>query len=302
MYRRNKRNKLWYREPRWNNRVSTKKAGWLSPSIKHKLDSHIRLVELVHNFLPVTKVIIEVANFDIQKIINPSIEGKGYQEGVQSDFWNTREYVLHRDNHECQHCHGRDLILNVHHIETRKTGGNRPDNLITLCEDCHDKFHKGKINLDVKELNGFKAETFMSTVKWKLVELLKKKYDTDITFGYHTKSKRIELGLNKSHSNDAFVIADGTDQTHCCTNQIKQKRRNNRCLQLNRKGFSPSIKRQRYKIQPNDLIVIKNKEYTSSGMFNKGTYVRVKDKIGDVFNFNIKIIQGMFHMGGLLWI
>ena len=301
MYRRNKRNRLWYREPRWNNRVSTKKEGWLAPSIKHKLDSHIGLVDKVHGFLPVTKVIVEVANFDIQKIVNPSIDGKEYQEGVQSDFWNTREYILHRDNHECQYCHGKDLILNVHHIETRKTGGDRPDNLITLCKGCHDKFHKGKIKLDVKRLNGFKAETFMSTIKWNLVELLKKKYNTGITFGYKTKSKRIELCLDKSHSNDAFVIADGTDQIHCYTNQLKQKRRNNRTTQIQRKGFGPSIKRQRYEIQPNDLVVIKNKEYTSSGIFNKGTYIRVKDKIKEVLNFNIKMIQDVFHTGSLLW-
>jgi N6-L-threonylcarbamoyladenine synthase len=302
MYRRNKRNRLWYREPRWNNRVSTKKEGWLAPSIKHKLDSHIMLVDKVNKFLPITKVIVEVANFDIQKIINPEIKGEGYQEGVQSDFWNTREYVLHRDNHECQHCKGKDLILNVHHIESRQTGGDRPDNLITLCKSCHDKFHKGKIRLDVKKLNGFKAETFMSMVRWKLVELLKKTFkDVGITFGYRTKSKRIELGLDKSHSNDAFVIANGTYQIHCHTNQLVQKRRNNRCTQIQRNGFNPSIKRCRYKIQPNDLVVIKNMEYTSLGMFNKGTYVRVKDKIKEVLNFNVKMIQDVFHIGGLLW-
>ena len=31
MYRRNRRNKLWYRQPRFNNRASTKKQGWLPP-------------------------------------------------------------------------------------------------------------------------------------------------------------------------------------------------------------------------------------------------------------------------------
>uniref|UniRef100_UPI003AF05534 HNH endonuclease n=1 Tax=Duodenibacillus massiliensis TaxID=1852381 RepID=UPI003AF05534 len=49
---------------------------------------------------------------------------------------NVREYVLFRDGHVCQACKGRskDLILNVHHIESRKTGGDAPGNLITLRE------------------------------------------------------------------------------------------------------------------------------------------------------------------------
>ena len=37
---------------------------------------------------------VEVASFDIQKIKNPEIKGAEYQQGVQSDFWNVREYVL----------------------------------------------------------------------------------------------------------------------------------------------------------------------------------------------------------------
>ena len=36
----------------------------------------------------------------------------------------------------------KDKILNVHHIESRKTGGDSPDNLLTLCETCHHDLHK----------------------------------------------------------------------------------------------------------------------------------------------------------------
>ncbi|MHA2218097.1 MAG: RRXRR domain-containing protein, partial [Candidatus Hodarchaeales archaeon] len=54
MYRRNRRGKLWYRKPRFLNRISSKKKGWLAPSIQHKLDSHIRLVEILKQSLPIT--------------------------------------------------------------------------------------------------------------------------------------------------------------------------------------------------------------------------------------------------------
>ena len=100
--------------------------------------------------MPIGKIVVEVASFDIQKIKNPEIIGAEYQQGVQSDFWNVREYVLYRDNHKCRYCKGKskDRVLNVHHLESRKTGGNSPDNLITLCETCHNMYHRGLISLD----------------------------------------------------------------------------------------------------------------------------------------------------------
>ncbi|MEM3829706.1 MAG: RNA-guided endonuclease IscB, partial [Conexivisphaerales archaeon] len=57
-YRRTRRNRLWYRKPRFDNRVKTKKAGWLAPSILHKLNSHIKAVKFVSSILPVSKVIV----------------------------------------------------------------------------------------------------------------------------------------------------------------------------------------------------------------------------------------------------
>ena len=52
----------------------TKNKGWLAPSIQHKLESHIRFIEKIRAILPVSKVIVEVANFDIEKIKNHSIK------------------------------------------------------------------------------------------------------------------------------------------------------------------------------------------------------------------------------------
>ena len=51
------------------------------------------------------------------------------------------------------------------------------------------------------------------------------------TTGYITKSKRIALGLDKTHYNDAFVIAGGTDQIRAEPIYFKQARRNNRSLE-----------------------------------------------------------------------
>ena len=151
--RRNRKTR--YRQARFDNRVKSKKEGWLSPSVKQKIQTHLTVIDNVCTILPITSITVEVASFDIQKIKNPEIKGEEYQQGEQLGFWNVREYVLWRDNHECQHCHGKskDKVLNVHHIESRKTGGNYPSNLITLCETCHRAYHRGEISLNLKEEN-----------------------------------------------------------------------------------------------------------------------------------------------------
>ncbi len=123
-----------------------------------------------------------------------------------------REYVLFRDGHKCCHCHGKskDPILNVHHIESRKTGGDAPNNLITLCETCHKAYHAGKIQLTSKRGKKFTDATHMGIMRW---ELLKRAKEANLgipvkaTFGYITKARRIQFGIAKTHCADAFCIA-----------------------------------------------------------------------------------------------
>lgn len=208
--RRTRRNRLRYRKPRFENRVKSKHHGWVAPSVRHRIDAHIRVIDNVCSILPISRIIIEVAQFDTQKINNPNISGNEYQKGDQLGFWNVREYVLARDGHKCQHCKGKskDHILNVHHIESRKTGGDSPSNLITLCETCHKEYHKGNIDLKVKRGKSLRDAAVMGIMKWKLYDELKSKYDNvSMTFGYITKYNRIKYGIEKSHTSDAFVIS-----------------------------------------------------------------------------------------------
>lgn len=208
--RRTRRNRLRYRKPRFNNRIKSKRTGWVAPSVRHRIDAHIRVIDNICSILPVSRVIVEVAQFDTQKIKNPDISGDEYQEGDQLGFWNVREYILARDGHKCQHCKGKskDPILNVHHIESRKTGGDSPSNLITLCETCHKEFHKGNIKLKVSRGKSLRDAAVMGIMKWKLYEELKSRCDNvSMTFGYITKHNRIKYGIEKSHTSDAFVIS-----------------------------------------------------------------------------------------------
>ena len=209
--RRTRRNhKTRYRKPRFNNR--RRKEGWLAPSIQNKVDSHLTVIRKVHEILPITKIVVEVASFDIQKIKNPTISGTEYQQGEQSDFWNVREYVLFRDGHTCQCCKGKskDKILNVHHIESRKIGGNAPNNLITLCETCHTGYHKGIVKLPKTIHRGmqFKDAAFMGIMRWAFYNKLKEIYpNVSLTYGYITKNIRIRNRLPKEHYIDARCIS-----------------------------------------------------------------------------------------------
>lgn len=212
--RRNRKRR--YRQARFDNRVKSKKKGWLAPSVLNKINTHLKVISDVYKILPITKLVIEVASFDIQKIKNPDISGEEYQKGEQLGFWNVREYVLWRDNHECQHCHGKskDSILNVHHIESRKTGGDAPNNLITLCETCHHMYHKGEISLNLKRGKSYKDATFMGIMRWSLYNKLQELYtNVHLTYGYITKNVRIEHNLPKDHFIDARCISGNPQAT-----------------------------------------------------------------------------------------
>ena len=211
--RRTRRNRLRYRKPKFNNRVHSKNRGWLAPSIEQKIQTHIKVVEDIHKLLPITKIVIETASFDIQKIKNPEIHNEEYQQGEQLGFWNVREYVLFRDNHTCQCCKGKskDKILNIHHIEGRKTGGDSPNNLITLCETCHKGYHNGTVKLPktIKQGMSFRDASFMGIMRWAFYNRLKEVYpNVSMTYGYITKNTRIKNNLPKEHYIDARCISE----------------------------------------------------------------------------------------------
>ena len=206
--RRNRKTR--HRKPRFDNRC--RRDGWLAPSVQQKVNTHLTVIRKVNEILPVARTIAEVAAFDIQKIKNPDIQGAEYQQGEQLGSWNIREYVLFRDGHTCQCCKGKskDKILNVHHIESRQTGGDAPNNLITLCKTCHNGYHSGEIKLPkaIKRGMKFADATFMGIMRWAFYNEIRSQYpDVSLTYGYITKHTRITNGLPKAHHIDARCIS-----------------------------------------------------------------------------------------------
>ncbi len=343
MYRRTRRNRLRFRLPRFFK--DTKGKGWLAPSIQHKLDSHIRFIKQIKNILPITQTKIEVANFDIQKIKNPEITGKEYQNGEQKGYSDLREYILHRDHHQCQNpnCKKKCLTLHVHHIGYYKTDrSDRPSNLITLCSHCHTaKNHQknGFLYGWKPKVKRFREATFMSMVRWKLVEHM----GSEHSYGTETKFKRKLLELEKSHHNDAFVIAGGTYQQRYPSLFVSQKRKNNRSLEKfydakytdlrdgdkkSGKELSSqkttrsredlpssfrsfrahkvskgrrSIRKKRYNIQPQDIVLFEDKLYRALGIQNQGNYLKMTDGIKPIVK-SIKKVRVLFHQRTFIYL
>ena len=206
MYRRSRRGrKCRYRACRFLNRGASTSKNRLAPSVKSKLDSHLREKRQVEALLPVSHWKVETASFDIHKITNPDISGAEYQHGNQKGFYNVKAFVLHRDGYTCRS--GRKIKhsqkLHVHHIQFRSKGGtNTPTNLVTLCETCHQDLHAGQF-----EFKARRSKTKHATEIGVIKSQLHKHWSFRESFGYETKFKREQLlRLPKSHYFDAVAI------------------------------------------------------------------------------------------------
>ena len=213
--RRTRRNRLRYRQARFDNR--RRKPGWLAPSVQHRLDFTIKEIKRVYNFLPITNLVVEVSPFDNQKLVNPTIKPWQYTKGKMNGFKTVKDYLLARDNY-------RDALdgkqypasqLRVHHLVQRKDGGsNQPDNLILLSDVHHNQANHvngtlAKLRNNRQKMIDYHGAYFMSVLAARLSDYFDS-YQT--TQGYITANLRHLYQIEKSHRNDAFVIAGGTDQ------------------------------------------------------------------------------------------
>jgi hypothetical protein len=213
-YRRNRRNrKTRYRKARWLNRKNSIKKDRFSPTIVSKVNSHLKEINFVKSILPIFNIILETATFDPHLMKNPKLYNEkykkwGYQKGINYGFANTKAYVLSRDNYTCKYCNGKskDSKLEVHHIIFKsQRGSDEESNLLVLCKTCHDKLHKGKIDIKKKGKikSNLKHATQMNSIRTQLL----RRVECEETFGFVTKENRQLLGLSKEHYNDAIAIA-----------------------------------------------------------------------------------------------
>ena len=248
-YRRTRRNRKRYRAPRFNNRK--RKENWLAPSLDHKVDIHKNWIEKYLEVMPIEKVTLEIGTFDTQRLkaMNNGEKlpvGTDYQRGEQYDFYTIRDAVFSRDHYTCQCCKesikdNKNLVLRTHHIGYWKGDrSNRVSNLLTVCDKCHNQANhqpSGKLYGLQPKSTKLPEAAFMNSVRYILVdeiyalqEKLDISFEIEITYGSMTKLKRKELGVEKSHVNDAYAMGDFHPKHRCKSERYQKKRRNNRIL------------------------------------------------------------------------
>jgi len=299
MYRKNRRyRKTRYRKPRFNNRKN-KKKGWLPPSLEQKVAVQLNEINHLHRYFPIEKIIVEVAEFDIQKIKNPDISGIEYQQGTLQGY-NIRNYLLEKHGRKCFYCGKTVSDFEVEHMTPKARGGsNRIDNLTLSCHECNQKkdtltaeeFIKqtlpakkavAKLKQLPNEKRLFKYMAHMNATRWALYNAINEKYvNVEMTYGYITKYNRIQAGLSKAHHIDAkcitgFATVPPIDQTVV---KIKMRRHNR---QLHRATFSKGHVRKVaclptvvFGFQLHDFVLFDNHRYYIKGRRSSGSFALV---------------------------
>lgn len=195
-------------EARFNNR--TRPDGWLTPTARQLVQTHINMVRNIRRILPVTYWSIETNRFAFMKMDDGKCCGADFQSGRMKDYPSVEAYVSARQQGSCCCC-GKP-IEHYHHIVPRHKGGsNLPENIAGLCADCHEKVHTGKITLDVtgikKKYGALSVLNQAVPYIWKELVSMFGEANVGACFGYQTKDFREKHGLGKGHDTDAVAIA-----------------------------------------------------------------------------------------------
>lgn len=291
IYRYNRRSrKTRYRKSRYLNRKI--ENDWLPPSLQNRINHTYRWIDEMCNLVPTPTLHIEVGKFDVAKMINPEIQGIDYQHGQTYGVYDVRYFVFARDNYTCQCCgKSKDKILHIHHILYESQGGtDRADNLITVCSDCHTtENHKPGGTLydwmiKHKKVKQYKEPPFMNILRRRIFN----RYPSAIiSYGSETAMRRKELGLSKTHYNDAIVIS-GVSNIKENPNEwllIKQFRKKKRSLHeaTIRKGIKePNRMQKRHRKNTkcfkswylNDEVIVFSKKGYISGFGGSTVYIK----------------------------
>ena len=136
-FRRTRRGRLRFRKPRFSNR--RRPVGWLTPSLRSRLDNTLTWVSRLSALVAISDIHIETAQFDAQRLRDPEIHGKDYQQGP---LYRTtlRAFVIHRDNSTCRYCGKKAKPVELDHVIPRSNGGpNTPWNLVVACHKCNQR-------------------------------------------------------------------------------------------------------------------------------------------------------------------
>lgn len=216
-YRRYRRYHKRYRKQRYLNRKSSKRADRNAPSILQKRQAIIRVINQLNKWVAITSFWLEDVSIDIRALTDGYKPYKWqYQKSNRLDE-NIRKAVILRDECMCKECGKTNVALEVHHITPRRLkGSNTLGNMISLCPNCHqktkgveEKYMEHFYNM-LNSSNNFMvkyASHVMNGKNW-LRKKLSELGNLYLTTGGDTANKRIDWGIEKTHSNDAICITN----------------------------------------------------------------------------------------------
>ncbi|MFG2371011.1 RNA-guided endonuclease IscB [Streptomyces sp. NPDC048504] len=218
-YRRRRRSaNCRYRAPRSDNRP--RPAGWLPPSLRHRVETVLSLATRLCRYAPVGEVHIERVAFDTRSMSaeRPLSEAE-YRQGPLAGA-TARAYLRNKWNSACAYCDVRGLPLNIEHLRPRSRGGSdRVSNLVLACVPCNEA--KGSTPVETfladrpdrlaRILEQARAPLHdaaaMNATRWQLLEALGTLgRPVRAWSGRRTKGNRSAMGLTKTHTLDALSV------------------------------------------------------------------------------------------------
>lgn len=224
-------------EARFNNRK--RPEGWITPTVRHLVETHLNMVDKICRILPVTDWSIEYNRFSFMKMDNPSVFGKDYQNGPLKGYKDVNTFIYKEQNGKCICC--GNPIKHYHHIQPRhKNGSDCPENIVGLCDACHSLVHTRRMRSMLAKIGKQKEYAALSALNQAMPYIYKglvERFGQEHVYtchGYDTKHIRDEIDVDKTHSVDAACIAANSLKTspkfRITPFEIVQFRRHNRAI------------------------------------------------------------------------
>lgn len=195
-------------EAKFNNRV--RPEGWITPSVRQLVQTHISAVRKVTEILPVTDWSMEVNRFAFMRMEDGTCRGNDFKSGRMRGYASVDKYVYARQDGKCACC-GKPIEEYHHVVPRHEYGSDRPENIAGLCKGCHRKIHTGQLKLDLEGFHKkYGALSVLNTAIPFLYKGLCKMFGEEhvhVVTGWETQRFRDRNGLSKDHDIDAVAVA-----------------------------------------------------------------------------------------------
>ena len=194
-------------EAKFNNR--RRPAGWLTPTARQCVQTHLSMVRRICKFLPITDWTMEYNRFAFMQLEDGTVRGWDFQNGRLKGYASKEDYVSALQDGRCALC-GKPIEHYHHILPKRKGGSDTPENLVGLCASCHAAVHARKKSLSqIGRAKKYAGTSIVNTAMPFIWDGLVRMFgeDAHICEGQDTADARKALNVPKEHFTDAVCIA-----------------------------------------------------------------------------------------------